>query len=85
VLHECLTGVTPYSADTPMAFIARKLDTTVSLAAPRLAMTRDATTEDEMTGALARELEALVVEMTRPQPADRPTAAALADRLGRMG
>jgi len=85
VLHECLTGVTPYTADTPMAFIARKLDATVSLAAPRLAMTRDATTEDEMTAALARALEALIVEMTRPQPADRPTAAALADRLGRMG
>ena len=25
VLHECLTGATPYAADTPMAFIARKL------------------------------------------------------------
>lgn len=85
VLHECLTGVTPYTADTPMAFIARKLDTTVSLAAPRLAMTRDTTTEDEVSATLARALEALIVDMTRPQPADRPTAAALADRLGRMG
>jgi hypothetical protein len=38
-----------------------------------------------MTATLARAMEALIVEMTRPQPADRPTAAALADRLGRMG
>ncbi len=86
VLHECLTGVTPYSADTPMAFFARKLDATAALAAPRLAATPRAAPEAGTTGILARELEALIVEMTRPEPGDRPgSAAELVERLGRMG
>ena len=34
VLHECVSGTTPYRADTPMAFFARKLDTPVSIVTP---------------------------------------------------
>jgi eukaryotic-like serine/threonine-protein kinase len=85
VLHECLTGATPYGADTPMAFIARKLDATVSPIEPRPATTRLATSDADATETLARELEALIVEMTRPEPGDRPgSAAELVERLSRM-
>lgn len=86
VLDECLTGATPYAADTPAAFIARKLDPTVSLAASRLAAPRRISTPAEMAKILASELETLIVEMTRPEPGDRPTSAGdLAERLSRMG
>jgi HAMP domain-containing protein len=86
VLHECLTGTTPYGADTPMAFIARKLDVTAPPAEPRLAATRLSVSEAEATDILRSELEALIVEMTRPEPGDRPGfAAELMERLGRMG
>jgi HAMP domain-containing protein len=86
VLHECLTGATPYSADTPMAFIARKLDATAPPAAPRFAVTRRAESEAEATEILTGELEAFIVEMTRPEPGDRPgSAAELVERLGRIG
>ncbi len=34
VLHECVSGTTPYRADTPMAFFAHKLDTPVSTVTP---------------------------------------------------
>ena len=85
VLHECLTGVTPYAADTPAAFIARKLDANVSLAGPRLSAT-PLTEAGAESGALMQELEGLVSEMTRPEPARRPASAAgIAERLGRMG
>jgi serine/threonine-protein kinase len=72
VLHECLTGATPYGADTPMAFIARKLDATVPPIALRPEATRLAASDAEATEILARELEALIVEMMRPEPGDRP-------------
>ncbi len=86
VLHECLTGATPYGADTPMAFIARKLDVTAPPAEPRLAATRLSVSEAEATDILRSELEALIVEMTRPEPGDRPGfAAELVERLSRMG
>ena len=86
VLHECLTGTTPYGADTPMAFIARKLDVTAPPAEPRLEATRLSVSEAEATDILRSELEALIVEMTRPEPGDRPGfAAELVERLGRMG
>jgi serine/threonine protein kinase len=86
VLYECLTGATPYAADTPMAFIARKLDATVSLAESRLAATRRASTEVELKGVLAIELFALIGEMTQPEPGDRPQSAAeLAARVGKLG
>jgi eukaryotic-like serine/threonine-protein kinase len=85
VLHECLTGATPYGADTPMAFIARKLDATAPLTAPRPAATRLAASDAEATESLRSELEALIVEMTRPEPDDRPgSAAELVERLSRM-
>jgi serine/threonine-protein kinase len=86
VLLECLTGTTPYGADTPMAFIARKLDVTAPPAELRLAATRLSVSEAEATDILRSELEALIVEMTRPEPGDRPGfAAELVERLGRMG
>src|ERR1019366_480023 len=50
VLYECLTGVTPYSADTPAAFIARKFHATAPPAATRLAATRRVAPGAETTG-----------------------------------
>jgi eukaryotic-like serine/threonine-protein kinase len=86
VLHECVTGVTPYGADTPMAFLARKLETTVPRTTPQPAPVRHAASGTESTETLARELEALIAAMTRPEPGDRPgSAGELVDRLGRLG
>jgi serine/threonine-protein kinase len=88
VLHECLTGATPYGADTPMAFFARKLDAaaTAPLTAPRFAAPRRDSAGAEATEILAGELEALIAEMMRPEPGDRPgSAAELVERLGSMG
>ncbi|AHG88975.1 protein kinase [Gemmatirosa kalamazoonensis] len=70
VLHECLTGETPFNADTPVAFFAHKLDETPArgtpipqgptLAAPR---------------GIAAALGALVAQMTAADPAGRPASA----------
>ena len=85
VLQECLTGVTPYQSDTPAAFIARKLNATAP-PAPHLALSARATLQTDTTAILAGELEALVIEMTRVDPRDRPPSAAqLLDRLTAMG
>ncbi|MBV9881273.1 MAG: protein kinase [Gemmatirosa sp.] len=69
VLHECLTGETPFHADTPVAFFAHKLDDATpppqpprpSLAVPR--------------AGLAAALAALVPRMTAADPAERPASA----------
>jgi HAMP domain-containing protein len=77
VLHECLTGVTPYRADTPAAFIARKLDAPTSTAESRLAVTPRGE-----GGAIAEGLEELIAEMTRADADERrATAVELVERL----
>lgn len=62
VLHECLTGDTPFPRDTPRAFLASKLESAPREHAPRAAgPTR---------------LQAIVAWMTAAAPAERPASAA---------
>jgi serine/threonine-protein kinase len=77
VLHECLTGATPFQGDTPRGFLAQKLDTPRETLIPRDAGRglRD-----------ARTLAAVVAMMTAPEPEDRPdSAAAVSALLARLG
>jgi serine/threonine protein kinase len=73
VIHECLTGVTPYRADTPMAFFAHKLVPSASkdTAAARTPPLGLRVTDERYTGALER----LIASMTAPDPANRATSA----------
>ena len=64
VLHECLTGATPFQRDTPRGFLARKLEPPpVRPSAPR-------TLDDPRT------LEGVVAWMVAADAGDRPTSAA---------
>jgi HAMP domain-containing protein len=75
VLHECLRGQTPYSADTPTAFMAHKFMDRRT-AALRLEPTLGSITD----------LENLVRGMTSAAPADRPLSAlAVLDILSLLG
>lgn len=73
VVHECLTGVTPYGADTPMAFFAHKLipPTPTETASARTARTPLRIADEQYTGALER----LIASMTAPDPAARASSA----------
>ena len=74
VLHECLTGITTYGADTPMAFFARKLvpPMPTETASARRARTPLRVAEAQYTGALER----LIARMTAADPANRASSAA---------
>lgn len=74
VLHECLTGITTYGADTPMAFFARKLvpPMLTETASARRARTPLRVAEAQYTGALER----LIARMTAADPANRASSAA---------
>ncbi len=74
VVHECLTGVTPYGADTPMAFFARKLvpPSPTETASARTARTPLRVADEQYTGALER----LIASMTAADPANRASSAA---------
>jgi serine/threonine protein kinase len=78
VLHECMSGVTPYGADTPVAFVARKLaprDGDVPHPAARPA-------DAEHGGALTL----LIDRMRDPRAATRPDSAReLLSLLGALG
>jgi eukaryotic-like serine/threonine-protein kinase len=64
VLHECLTGATPFPRDTPRGFLARKLETPpVRPSAPRKS--------DQ-----PRTVEGVVAWMVAVDAEDRPTSAA---------
>jgi HAMP domain-containing protein/predicted Ser/Thr protein kinase len=64
VLHECLTGATPFQRDTPRRFLARKLETPPARpSAPR-------------TSGHPRTLEGVVAWMIAADAAERPTSAA---------
>ncbi len=64
VLHECLTGATPFQRDTPRGFLARKLETPrVRPSAPRRL-------------GQPRTLEAVVAWMIAVDAGERPTSAA---------
>jgi serine/threonine-protein kinase len=94
VLQACLTGVTPYDGDTPVAFFARKLDTPPrpTPATPRAAgwpagwpagRPADRGVAADDTLAVAAQLAA---RLAAPDPAQRPASAreayALFARLG---
>ena len=64
VLHECLTGSTPFNAETRMTFIAHKLDATPS-------STRTVPTA---VGASST-LSAIIDQMMAPTPDARPLSA----------
>ena len=75
VLHECLTGATPFQGDTPRGFLAQKLDTP-----------RETPVAGPGVGKDPRTLAAVVDLMTSPEPADRPaSAAAVSVLLARLG
>jgi HAMP domain-containing protein len=73
VLHECLTGATPFQRDTPRAFLARKLEM------PQARPSGLRTPRDPRT------LEGVVAWMIAPDAEDRPTSAAeVGAALGRV-
>ncbi len=63
VLHECLTGTTPFAADTRVTFIAHKLD---APAAPRRSV---------MIGGATAGLEGVIARMMHASPESRPESA----------
>ena len=65
VLHECLTGATPFQRDTPRAFLAQKLDPAVTPRATPVPIERE-----------PRTFEAIIAWMTAADPSDRPSSAA---------
>ena len=76
VLHECLTGSTPFQGDTPRGFLAQKLDTPKETPIPAVPM---ASTGPRPTP--RRTLSAIVAAMIAPDPADRPESAAQVSAL----
>ena len=78
VLHECLTGTTPFQADTPLGFLARKLEPGAPLAEGRR---RAPLPRDAAPGTL----EAVIAGMTAHDPDDRPSLDALHEMLARIG
>jgi serine/threonine-protein kinase len=75
VLHECLTGATPFQGDTPRGFLAQKLDT------PREAPIPVQSPKGEPDS-----LPAIVALMISPEPSDRPaSASAVSALLARLG
>src|SRR5205085_7432503 len=75
VLHECLTGATPFQGETPRRFLAQKLDT------PRETLITARGPDKE-----PRTLAAIVALVTSPEATDRPaSAAAVSALLARLG
>ena len=75
VLHECLSGVTPFQGETPRGFLAQKFDTAPAARAsgPRSTRAPDS-------------LAAVITAMTAFEPEDRPvSAAAVSAMLARIG
>jgi serine/threonine-protein kinase len=77
VLHECITGATPFQADTPLGFFARKLE-----AAPAAHGERPGA--DRPDDARPRTLDAVIARMMAHSPESRPTFEELHDLLGRL-
>jgi len=75
VLHECLSGSTPFQGETPREFLARKLDTPPAMRVPGPRRTRD-----------PESIAAIIAAMTAFEPDDRPpSAAAVSMLLARIG
>jgi serine/threonine-protein kinase len=74
ILHECLTGATPFPREAPSAFLARKLDP------PHAAAPVGGASPDVAS------LDGLIAWMTAPDPSDRPASAAEVEAaLARLG
>ena len=86
VLHECITGATPFQADTPLGFFARKLEAApASRAAPATAAPRGASQRDTSPrDARPTTLDAVIARMTAHDPDERPSFEQLHDVLGRL-
>ena len=76
VLHECLTGSTPFQGDTPRGFFAQKLDTPRETPIPAVPVARAGPRPTPR-----RTLSAIVAAMIAPEPADRPGSAAAVSAL----
>ena len=76
VLHECLTGSTPFQGDTPRGFFAQKLDTPRETPIPPAPITGAGPRQTPR-----RTLSAIVAAMIAPEPADRPESAAAVSAL----
>ena len=73
VLYECLTGRTPFQAETPYQLVAKVLEETAP--SPR-----------RLNPEVPPALEALVMAALSKDPSGRPqTALALHDRLAQIG
>jgi hypothetical protein len=80
VLHECLTGSTPFQGDTPRGFLAQKLDTPRETPIPAIPVARTGPRPTPR-----RTLSAIIAAMIAPEPADRPeSAAAISALLARI-
>jgi hypothetical protein len=76
VLHECLTGSTPFQGDTPRGFLAQKLDTPRETPIPAIPTARTGPRPTPR-----RTLSAVIAAMIAPEPADRPESAASVSAL----
>jgi serine/threonine-protein kinase len=76
VLHESLTGSTPFQGDTPRGFLAQKLDTPRETPIPAIPVPRTGPRPTPR-----RTLSAIVAAMIAPEPADRPESAAAVSAL----
>ncbi len=75
VLHECLTGDTPFPRDTPRVFLASKLEAPAEPSAPSPARRNAPAT-----------LEEVIAWMTSVAPTDRPASAReVSTRLAELG
>lgn len=82
VLHECLVGVTPFSADTPMAFLANKLsDAPTQRSRPAATVAAEQREARDVPSALDR----LLAQLTHADPEHRPpTAFAVLQQLAHI-
>lgn len=70
VLNECLTGSTPYQADTPLAFVARKLGSDADVEGASNKPDREAGTNTANI-----DIRAVVDSLMNPRPDSRPQSA----------
>ena len=84
VLHECLTGATPFQGDTPRGFLAQKFDTPRETLIPPRGFGPEAQAAGRGVRD-ARSLAVVVAMMTEPDAEDRPeSAAAVSVLLARL-
>ena len=81
VLHECVTGATPFQADTPLAFFARKLDADAEPAAAP-AGERARAARHPVAGPIGDVVARMTARDADAQPA---SAAELSELLARIG